>query len=109
MRDRGVLSVAAVEDHLELDAGGESCIRIDITDTGQGIPEDKIDNIFEPFYTTKASGTGLGLPLVLNTIRNHGGVIQAHAKNQHGATFSLYLPLEFNQPLYEDNGKNINH
>ncbi len=109
MRDRGVLSVAAVEDRLELDAGGGSCIRIDITDTGQGIPEDKIDNIFEPFYTTKASGTGLGLPLVLNTIRNHGGVIRARGKNQPGATFSLYLPLEFNQPLYEDNGKNITH
>ena len=109
MRDRGVLSVAAAEGLLERDDGRVACIRIDIADTGPGIPEDQIDNIFEPFYTTKASGTGLGLPLVLNTIRNHGGVIRVNGRPEQGTRFSLFLPLKSNQSLYADYGKDTDH
>ncbi len=107
--DHGLLTIAAVEERFELNGGSVPCIRINIGDTGNGITEDEIENIFEPFYTTKASGTGLGLPLVLTTIRNHGGVIRVKSMVQQGTTFSLFLPLESNQPLYENHGKNITH
>ena len=109
MPDYGVLSITATRDRFDLEGGTAPGVRIDIGDTGQGIAEDQVQNIFEPFFTTKASGTGLGLPLVLNTIRDHGGVVRVKSMVQEGTIFSLFLPLKLNQPLYESNGKNINH
>jgi len=109
MPDYGVLSITATRDRFDLKGGTAPCVRIDISDTGHGITEDQIENVFEPFFTTKASGTGLGLPLVLNTIRDHGGVVRVKSMVQQGTIFFLFLPLKFNRPLYESNGKNINH
>ena len=109
MQSGGALTVTAHADHLELDDGDVTCIRIDIADTGQGIADHQIDNIFEPFYTTKASGTGLGLPLVLNTIRNHGGAIRVKGRPGDGTRFSLFLPLQANPSLYTDYGKNTDN
>jgi len=107
--EHGTVSVASSVEHLEMNGTVRTSIRIDVSDTGLGIAEERIDNIFEPFFTTKASGTGLGLPLVLNTIRSHGGIIRVKSKIQQGTTFSILLPLEFNEPLYENHGKNIDH
>ncbi len=67
-------------------------VRIDIGDNGTGIPENQIVNIFDPFFTTKSSGTGLGLPLVLNIIKQHGGDIRVKSHLDKGTVFSLYLP-----------------
>lgn len=105
----GVVSMTAAEDifNFNINDRNEPCVKIEISDTGQGILEDQIENIFEPFFTTKASGTGLGLPLVLNTIKNHGGVIHVKSVFQQGTKFSIFLPLKFNQPLFENDGKNI--
>jgi two-component system sensor histidine kinase HydH len=84
------------------------CVRIDIRDTGSGIAENQMENLFEPFYTTKASGTGLGLPLVLNTIQSHGGTIGVQSTPGKGTVFSLYIPVEAQSPQQaeENNGKN---
>lgn len=103
----GVVSITAAEDISNLYDKNESCVKIEICDTGQGIPEDQIENIFEPFFTTKASGTGLGLPLVLNTIKNHGGVIHVNSVFQQGTVFTIFLPIKINQPILENDGKNI--
>ncbi len=103
----GVVSMTAAEDIINLNGINEPCVKIEITDTGQGIPDDQIENIFEPFFTTKASGTGLGLPLVLNTIKNHGGIIHVKSVFQQGTKFTIFLPLKFNQTLFEKDGKNI--
>jgi two-component system NtrC family sensor kinase len=92
---QGKITVTLTTDHFDLDKTAKTCIRIDISDTGHGISEEPIENIFEPFFTTKSSGTGLGLPLVLNTIKSHGGVIRVKSKVEQGTTFSLFLPLEF--------------
>lgn len=105
----GRLSIAVAGDHFTLNSGTVPCIRIDISDTGQGIDEKQLEKIFDPFFTTKASGTGLGLPLVINTIRNHGGVIRVKSRIGHGTTFSLFLPINADQMLDESNGKHINH
>jgi signal transduction histidine kinase len=79
----------------QFDTQTTPCIRIDIGDTGSGIPEDYIVNIFDPFFTTKSSGTGLGLPLVVNIIKNHGGEIRVKSHVNKGTVFSLYLPAIF--------------
>jgi PAS domain S-box-containing protein len=68
--------------------------RIDITDTGCGIPPETQARIFDPFYTTKArgQGAGLGLAIVDSIIKNHGGWIRVRSAHGQGATFSLFLP-----------------
>ncbi len=68
---------------------------IEITDDGSGIPENAIDHIFEPFYTTKpkGKGTGLGLSSVYGIIKNHSGYIYASNVNPRGASFKIYLPV----------------
>ncbi|MDY6822729.1 MAG: cache domain-containing protein [Thermodesulfobacteriota bacterium] len=70
------------------------CIRLDIKDSGPGISKDNIDFIFDPFFTTKSAGTGLGLPMVLNTIKRHNGEIHAKNRESGGAVFSLFFPVK---------------
>ncbi|MFZ5572253.1 MAG: ATP-binding protein [Thermodesulfobacteriota bacterium] len=107
MPHQGSLFVEAVRDVLPANGESRPCIRIDVRDTGSGIPEERIVNIFDPFYTTKSSGTGLGLPLVLNAVRHHGGDIQVKSHPDKGTIFSLFLPTKIHQPIRETNGKNI--
>ena len=68
-------------------------IQIDIEDTGIGIPSDKINEIFTPFFTTKEGGHGLGLATVYNIIKKHNGEIKVYSTPGNGTTFSIYLPL----------------
>lgn len=72
------------------------CVRIQISDTGPGIPEQVISHIFEPFFTTKeeGQGTGLGLSLAYNIVESHGGRISAVNNPRTGATFTVDLPLK---------------
>ncbi len=65
-----------------------------IADTGPGIPGDKLSEIFEPFYTTKAGGlgAGLGLAVVQGIIGEHQGVIRVHSETGRGTCFSIRLP-----------------
>jgi two-component system sensor histidine kinase HydH len=64
-----------------------------VSDSGPGIAEDAIDNIFEPFYTTRAQGTGLGLAIVKKIVQSHRGTIEATASSEGGAEFQIHLPL----------------
>jgi signal transduction histidine kinase len=63
-----------------------------VGDTGGGIPHDAVHNIFNPFFTTKAKGTGLGLPIVHAIVQKHGGTIQLDNREGEGVTFSVFLP-----------------
>ncbi len=72
----------------------DSIVQINIIDNGPGIPEDKVTNLFKPFYTTKAQGTGLGLVLSRNLAQKMGGNLEyIFNRNQKGAYFRLTLPI----------------
>ncbi len=63
-------------------------------DEGAGITEDDQGKIYEPFYTTKAKGTGLGLTIIKSIIDRHGGLIEAESPNGKGARFTIILPID---------------
>jgi len=73
--------------------GGRKWQRICVADNGPGIPEQELQKIFLPFYTTKSEGTGLGLAVVQKVALQHGGSIEARNPSQGGAEFLLWLPL----------------
>ncbi len=101
MDNRGTLTIrtdpVVVDDPLQ--GAGDTIppgayVRLQVTDTGSGIPPDILDRIFEPFFTTKDSGkgTGLGLSTVYGIIRQTGGFIRVASVVGQGTTFALYLP-----------------
>jgi signal transduction histidine kinase len=67
---------------------------IDIEDRGVGIREDEKSKIFEPFFSTKHEGTGLGLYVSYSIIERHGGAIFVDSESGLGSTFTVYLPVE---------------
>jgi signal transduction histidine kinase len=69
-------------------------IKLDVIDSGPGIPEDYIDQVFDPFFTTKneGEGTGLGLSVSYTIIKKNGGRMEVHSKPGEGACFSIMLP-----------------
>ncbi|NQT53523.1 GAF domain-containing protein, partial [bacterium] len=67
-----------------------------VADTGQGMDEDVLDNLFQPFYTTKVGGTGLGLSVSHKIIHDHGGDITVRSEPDVGSTFTVTLPLPDN-------------
>lgn len=73
-------------------------VYLTVSDTGIGIPQDKIDRIFLPFVTTKTKGTGLGLSVVQKIIENHGGRIEVRSEVGKGTSFKLLLPITGVQP-----------
>lgn len=66
---------------------------IEVADTGSGIKKEDLQRIFNPFFTTTAGGTGLGLPAVRRIVRIHGGSIDVDSKVGKGSTFTIRLPL----------------
>jgi CheY-like chemotaxis protein len=81
-------------------------VRLTITDTGCGIPEDVMPRIFEPFYTTKevGQGTGLGLAAVHGIVRNHDGVVVIESLAEVGTRFDFYFP-QIRSPLSASAGE----
>lgn len=81
-------------------ATGESAdgVWVSVADTGCGIPQEQLSRIFEPFYTTKKKGTGLGLMIVQRILRAHGGRIELESHVGRGTTFRLWLPLHERKP-----------
>ncbi|MCP3888978.1 MAG: HAMP domain-containing protein [Desulfobulbaceae bacterium] len=69
-------------------------VTIIFQDTGQGIDPKELQQIFNPFFTTKDSGTGLGLPITHKVITEHGGQIDVESKKGQGTTFTIQLPID---------------
>lgn len=94
---RGTIEVTtrvASEYHVN-QPGGKSVpfIVVDIRDDGRGIPEETLDQIFTPFYTTRDSGTGLGLATCQKIVSEHNGFIKVDSAEGEGTRFSVYLPF----------------
>jgi PAS domain S-box-containing protein len=81
----------------------QPAILVQISDTGVGISEDELPRIFEPFYSTRKKGTGLGLWVTHDLVRQHGGRIEVTSESGRGTTFSIALMV--NSPVLEEAGK----
>jgi len=71
--------------------GGQ--VRLRVTDTGHGMSEEQLRQVFAPFFTTKTQGTGLGLTLVQQIATEHGGHVECESATGKGSTFTLFLPV----------------
>lgn len=78
--------------HFSLQLEGKTAI-IEVQDTGKGIAESDIGKIFDPFYTTKEEGTGLGLSLCQKIVEDHGGSISVQSELEKGTVFTIRLPI----------------
>ena len=83
-----------IEEHRYSDReeGLFACIRV--RDTGPGISEDLLPEIFTPFFSTKEQGTGLGLPIAKGILEEHGGDLKVQSSTAGGTVFIFLLPLE---------------
>jgi signal transduction histidine kinase len=68
-------------------------VEIRVVDTGEGISEENLTRIFDPFFTSKANGTGLGLSICQGIVENHEGKITANSGPGEGTTFLIWLPI----------------
>jgi PAS domain S-box-containing protein len=87
MEKRGNILVKAAQ-------GSEGHVEITVEDDGKGIPEDKVEDLFQPFFTTKPGGTGLGLPLCRKIVGDHGGDMTMRPRPGGGTIVTIRLPLE---------------
>ena len=96
MLSGGVIEVRAEnitissDNTLNLTAG--KYVKITVKDEGDGIPEENLDKVFDPYFTTKEEGSGLGLAIVSSIIKNHNGRISVDSEVGVGTTFTIYLP-----------------
>ncbi|MEA1970682.1 MAG: ATP-binding protein [Thermodesulfobacteriota bacterium] len=79
---------------ISVEPGGKDIISVKISDTGCGLTSEEIDHIFDPEYTTKEKGLGLGLSLAHEIVRGHGGEIHVESKTGSGTTFVILLPVK---------------
>ena len=86
MKRRGILLIRTDMD--------ESHVRVSFIDTGGGMSAETLSHVFEPYYTTKASGTGLGLLIVRRIVREHGGELAIESTEGKGLALTIRLPLK---------------
>lgn len=86
-----------VEDKDRLPIQGNRCVKISIRDEGIGISSEHISKIFDPYFSTKKTGSGLGLATAYAIIKNHDGYITAESEFQKGTQFNIYLPASPSQ------------
>lgn len=85
MNGGGTLTIITREDH--------GYVHVDISDSGIGMSEEQLSKIFEPYYTTKEFGSGLGLTVVYKVVREHNGEVTVHSREEQGTTFTISLPI----------------
>ncbi len=72
----------------------DGAVRLEMTDTGEGLTPEECARLFTPYYTTKRHGTGLGLAIVQSVVSDHSGRIEVESAPGAGATFRIELPME---------------
>ena len=93
----GILTISTMAEEIN----NITYVTVHVSDTGTGIPDDKLPLVFEPFHTTKVieCSTGLGLSITRKIIEEHGGFIKAQNNVKSGITFSLYFPYQNDEDL----------
>jgi signal transduction histidine kinase len=81
-----------------------AAVILEVADDGKGIPPEVEKRLFDPFFSTKETGTGLGLPIAARIVEKHGGLLQYQTRPGHGTTFGVVLRREI-----EDTAKSANH
>ena len=96
---------------VDMSVNSGSLLELSITDEGSGMCNETIENLFQPFYTTKTTGTGLGLPFVKKVIEEHDGEIVIESEVKKGTRFSLFLPIYSFDSIetLDSNAKNANY
>jgi signal transduction histidine kinase len=84
--------------------GAEGGVEIEIRDTGGGIPAEDLTRIFDPFYSTKEKGTGLGLAFTQQVVKEHGGSIRCESEVGRGTAFTIRLPAAPDEIVVEAPG-----
>ncbi len=92
IEDAGVIGIDAEEIGSSYELNGAGAVLIRISDTGSGMDAEALKRVFEPFHTTKAGGTGLGLATVYRVIEAHGGKIRVSSVKGKGTEFTIVLP-----------------
>ena len=99
------IHVQRVERLLRIETSQErekNCVSAVFADTGVGIPEENLPKLFEPFFSTKkkGKGVGLGLSVAYGIIQEHGGSIHVQSKKGRGTTFAIELPLKTDPKVF---------
>ena len=97
-----IKDAATDTDHLGERIASGCYVCLEVTDTGCGMDEEGVHRIFEPFYTTKFSGRGLGMPATLGFITAHKGALQLSSRPGQGTTFKVYLPVHIAEIAKEE-------
>jgi len=109
MHGGGVINInasnTAIQDKSTLPLSKGRYVKIDIIDQGVGIKKKHLDRIFDPYFTTKQEGSGLGLATSYSIIKNHGGHITVESKVETGTTFHIYLPASKESVTVEKEAK----
>jgi PAS domain S-box-containing protein len=114
----GTVRIAAHNVLLEEKAGtplpAGRYIKVMIADRGEGIPKDLATKIFDPYFTNKPTGSGLGLSISYSIVKKHGGILQLENSSREGSTFSFYLPATERdatplEPPVSERAFNFNH
>ncbi len=95
--DRKIALISRVGSGFTIKAAKDGCPRqsivVEITDSGAGMNRDTLENLFTPFFSTKTRGSGLGLPISLKIVENHGGKIKVTSEEGLGTTVQVFLPI----------------
>ncbi|MDK2971157.1 MAG: hypothetical protein PWP23_912 [Candidatus Sumerlaeota bacterium] len=102
MPDGGRLSITAERIH-DVDLG--DCVAVSVRDEGPGIARENVQALFEPFYTTRAEGTGLGLFITRKLVANHNGDVRVQSFQGKGSTFTVLLPVKPPEEKQTRNGE----
>jgi signal transduction histidine kinase len=105
--DSGTITLRARAARAQLGGLETAAVILEVSDTGKGIPPEVEKRLFDPFFSTKETGTGLGLPISARLVQKQGGMLQYQTRPGHGTTFGVVLPREISDTANRATNTNI--
>ena len=103
IEDAGTVTLRTRAARAPLGGRETDAVVLEVSDTGKGIPPEVEKRLFDPFFSTKETGTGLGLSTAARIVEKHGGMLQYQTRPGHGTTFGIVLAREINDPARSAN------